>query len=252
MKILYAGTLGGGNSAGYRLGALQRLGHTVVPFETAGYQSGNPLVRKVEFRLSVGPHVDRLNADVLRLAERERPDIFWSDKVLKLRPGTLRKLQAMGIVCVSYMIDNAFGPRQDPGWRLYMQCLPLFDLHVTQRDVSLGHYRERGARAVMKVQTAYEQTVHFPAGAEVTDAVRTREVSFIGTPYDDRAETLARLSEAGVPVVISGNPRAWGRALTPAVYAEGVSGGGAVRAGIPGGYLARQDQPKLPDAVEPG
>jgi spore maturation protein CgeB len=112
----------------------------------------------------------------------------------------------MGIATVSYMIDNAFGPRRDPGWRLYMQDIPYFDLHVVQRDSNLADYRQHGARDVIKIQTAYEPTVHFPPPAGWSDAERTREVSFIGTAYDDRPEFLTRLwRECGLRVAVSGS-----------------------------------------------
>ncbi len=191
----------------------------VVPLPFAGYESANPLLRKLLFRLTAGPGVDRFNADILRLAAAEKPDLFWADKLLWLRPQTLRRLRAMGIATVSYMIDNPFGPRRDPGWRLYMQCIPCFDLHVTQRDQNLADYRQRGARDVLKIQTAYEPTLHFPPPAHWSDADRTRAISFIGTPYDDRAAILTRLArEAGLDVRISGNPRQWRRALDPAAF----------------------------------
>lgn len=220
MKILFAGEQAGGTSSLFRRWALERLGHAVVTIDPHDYVLKNPLLHKVAFRLAAGPHAERLNRDILRLAEAERPDIFWAEKILLLQPKTLKKLQALGITTVSYMIDNAFGPRKDPGWRLYKQDIPFFDLHVTQRDVSIPHYTERGAKNVMKVQTAYEQTIHFPPPAPLSDAERNREVSFIGTPYDDRADTLAKLSDAGLPVIISGNPRQWGRALSPEAYAK--------------------------------
>lgn len=218
MKILYAGEQAAGTSSLYRRWALERLGHEVVTLDPNEYSVRNALLRKVAFRLAAGPHAEKLNRDVLRLAKAERPDIFWADKVLLLQPKTLQALSAMGITTVSYMIDNAFGPRQDPGWRLYMKDIPYFDLHVTQRDVSVAAYRKRGARDAMKVQTAYEPTIHFPSPTPITDKDRNREVSFIGTPYDDRASTLTMLSEAGLPVIISGNPRQWGRALTAQAY----------------------------------
>ena len=220
MKILFAGEQAGGTSSLFRRWALERLGHTVVTIDPHDYVLENPLFQKVAFRLAAGPHAERLNRDILRLAKAERPEIFWAGKILLLQPKTLKKLQAMGITTVSYMIDNAFGPRNDPGWRLYKQDIPFFDLHVTQRDVSIPHYTERGAKNVMKVQTAYEQSIHFPPPVPVPDSERNREVSFIGTPYDDRADTLARLSEAGLPVIISGNPRQWARALSPEAYAK--------------------------------
>ena len=220
MKILYAATLAPGNSAGYRVQALERLGHEVIRFETEGYATANALLRKVEFRLVAGPQVQRLNADLLSVAREQKPDVFWADKVLKLHPATLRAMRALGIASVSYMIDNAFGPRRDPGWRLWHKAIPEFDLHVTQRDVSMRDLTAHGARNVMKVQTAYEQSVHFPPPEPMSDAGRNRAVSFIGTPYDDRAVTLSRLSEAGVDVSINGGPRPWSKALSPAVFAR--------------------------------
>ena len=225
MKILYAAGQAPGSSSLYRRWALEKLGHAVVPFDIHAYLYARPLLHKIAFRLAAGPKTEALNRDLLRLAERERPEVFWADKVLQLQPRTLRALAARGITTVSYMIDNAFGPRRDPGWRLYRKDVPLFDLHITQRDVSVRDLEARGARAVMKVQTAYEQMIHFPPPEPLAEASRDRGVSFIGTPYDNRAEVLTRLGAAGVPVVISGNPRAWQRALSAeafaALYREG-------------------------------
>ena len=107
----------------------------------------------------------------------------------------LTAMRRMGVATVSYMIDNPFGPRRDPGWRLYMKDIPYYDLHVVQRDKNILDYRQRGARDVIKIQTAYEPTIHYPPPAGWSDANRDREVSFIGTPYDDRADTLTKLSD---------------------------------------------------------
>ncbi|QMV18015.1 glycosyltransferase [Granulicella sp. 5B5] len=227
MKILYAGQLSANDSALYRLWALERLGHTVVPLNSYGYQPQSALLRKLVHRAQVGPWVTRLNHDVLAMAERERPDVFWADKMLGLRSQTLVKLRKLGIASVSYMIDNAFGPRRDPGWRLYMQCIPEFDLHVVQRDRNLADYKAWGARDVLKIQTAYEPTIHFPAEGEdyvARDATRSRGVSFIGTAYDDRPEFLTQLWREGLPVVISGDSQ-WHERLEPDVAAALYTGG---------------------------
>jgi spore maturation protein CgeB len=219
VKILYVGQLSPNDSALYRLWALERLGHTVVSIDSLGYVPGSPLLRKVVHRAQVGPWGARLNRDILKAAERERPEVFWADKLLGLTPRTLDKLRAMGVKSVSYMIDNAFGPRRDPGWRLYMKDIPHFDLHVVQRDNNIADYMERGARDVIKIQTAYEPTIHFPVEGRWGDADRAlhgeRGVSFIGTSYDDRPAFLTRLwRERGFPVVISGD-RMWKERLDP-------------------------------------
>jgi spore maturation protein CgeB len=217
MKILYAAGLSPNDSSLYRLWALERLGQHVIPLNAFDYEPRNSLLRKMVFRVAAGPWVDRINRDILRLAEQERPDILWADKLLSMRSGTLDRLRSLGVATVSYMIDNPFGPRRDPGWRLYMKDIPYYDLHVVQRDKNISDYRGRGARDVIKIQTAYEPTIHFPPPLGWSDRDRGRAVSFVGTPYDDRAETLRRLSSE-FPVAISGSRQSWQRALAPEVF----------------------------------
>jgi hypothetical protein len=235
MKILYAAPLSQNDSALYRMQALRRLGHTVVPLNSLDHQPQSELLRKVVHRVQMGPTVERLNRDVLAMAERERPKVFWADKLLGLQPKTLEALRRMGVKSVSYMIDNAFGPRRDAGWRLYLQDIPHFDLHVVQRDVNIADYRSRGARDVIKIQTAYEPTVHFPPEGW-GEAQRDRGVSFIGTSYDDRPEFLTQLwRECGFPVVISGD-KMWKTRLeavaAAALYTGGELYGAAYREAI--------------------
>lgn len=236
LRILYASGLSPNDSSQYRLWALERLGHQVVPLNAYAYEPENALVRKVLHRLQAGPWVERLNRDVLQMAERERPDVFWADKLLQLKPATLDRLRGMGVRTVSYMIDNAFGPRQDPGWRLYMRCIPHFDLHATQRDSNVLDYRARGARDVIKIQTAYEPTIHYPPDAAWGDTNRDRGVSFVGTPYDRRADDLTQLWREGAPVVISGADWLWRARLAPdafaALFREGELYGQAYREAI--------------------
>ncbi len=213
MKILYAGTLTANDTALYRTWALQRLGHTVVPLDVSSYQLRSPLLHKIAFRLVMGPHIQRLNHDLLALAEREGVSALIADKLLELQPRTLHRLRRRGVVTASYMIDNAFGPRRDPGWRLYMRNLRNFDLHITQREVSVRDLRQRGARDVLKLQTAYEPSLQFPPPEGWSDHDRDRQVSFIGTPYDQRAAFLTRLvHEAGVALSLNGGPM-WPEAL---------------------------------------
>lgn len=236
MKILYVSDLAEYDSAWYRALALRREGHEVTTVNVLEYGQKQPLLRKLEFRLAAGPEVRRLNSDILRLARQEQPDVLWADKVLWMEIATLRELRTMGVVTVSYMIDNFFGPRRDPGWRLYAKAIPHYELHCTQRDCNLQDYRNAGAQDVIKVQTAFEPTVHFPAAPPYTDAQRDRGVSFIGTPYDQRAATLTRLHGDGLPVAISGGARHWTQALNAQalrdLYREGELTGSRYREAI--------------------
>src|SRR5580658_6647987 len=106
MKILYATGLSPNESSLYRLWALERLGHQVIPFNTFDYLPRNPLISKVTHRLSAGPSVTQLNRDLLRVAATEKPDLLWTDKLLSMRSNTIDRIREQGIITVSYMIDN--------------------------------------------------------------------------------------------------------------------------------------------------
>ncbi len=54
MKILYAAQLSPNDSALYRMWALERLGHTVVPLNSYDYQPQSELLRKIVHRAADG------------------------------------------------------------------------------------------------------------------------------------------------------------------------------------------------------
>jgi spore maturation protein CgeB len=220
LRVLYLSSLTPDYYGEYRLRALRRLPlGAVASLDTNSFASGSRLMNKLQFRLQSGPGVWRLNRAVLQAVEREQANVLFCDKVLSLWPATLRKLRKSGVVTVDFVIDNPFGPRRDPGWRLYRRTIPEFDLTGVQRDVSLGDYQRAGARGTVRIRTSYEPSVHYPPDSGWSDAGRGRNVSFIGTPYDDRGDFFARLWRAGVPVDVSGSRPHWQAALPGDAFA---------------------------------
>jgi len=221
LRLLYVSGLTPEYYGEYRLRALRRLGleHVAALDLYQGDYGAPGMMGKLQHRLQIGPGVLRFNRDLLSAARRERVHVALFDKALPLEPRTLRKLRAMGVLCVDFVIDNPFGPRRDPGWRLYLRTIPEFDLTGVQRDISIGDYRRAGAREVVRIRTSYEPTVHYPPPMPLRDAERDRSVSFIGTPYDKRGEFLARLWRAGVPLDISGSRPHWQAALPADAFA---------------------------------
>jgi spore maturation protein CgeB len=220
LRVLYLSGLTPGYYGEYRLRALRRLPlGAVSSLDTNSFVSTSGLMNKLQFRLQAGPGVGRLNRAVLEAVDREAANILLCDKVLSLQPATLRDLRQRGVITVDFVIDNPFGPRRDPGWRLYRSTIPHFDFIGVQRDVSLEDYRRAGAREVRRIRTSFEPSVHFPTAPGWNDANRDRKVSFIGTPYDDRGDFLTRLWRAGVSVDISGSRPHWQAALPADAFA---------------------------------
>jgi hypothetical protein len=219
LRVLFITSLAPNQFGVYRLGALRRIGlEHVTAFDRDNY-SAPGIFGKVQFRLQVGPQVSRFNRDLLAVAQRERVQIAILDKALQLRPETLRRLRQSGVFCIDFVIDDPLGPRNDPGWRLYRRTVPGFDLTGVQRDVNLEEYRKAGAPEVVRIQTSFERTVHYPPDAGWSDERRDRRVSFIGTPYDNRGDFLTRLWRAGAPVDISGSRSHWQAALPADAFA---------------------------------
>jgi len=220
LRVLYLSGLTPEYYGEYRLRALRRLPlGFVASLDTSSFASTSTLMNKLQFRLQAGPAVSRLNRAVLEAVDRAGANVLLCDKVLSLHPSTLRDLRRRGVVTVDFVIDNPFGPRRDPGWRLYRRTIPQFNLTGVQRDVSIGDYRRAGARDVVRIRTSFEPSVHFPPVSTWNDANRDRSVSFIGTPYDKRGNFLTRLWGTGVPVDISGSRPHWQAALPPDAFA---------------------------------
>jgi spore maturation protein CgeB len=213
-RILYVGPLVPHENVLHRFWALERLGQTVFPLDERFFDSGTGrLMEKLRYRLQSGSVVRDYNEAVFSQATGNQVDVVWGDKQVYLRPETLRRLRRHGIASVDFTIDNPFGPRNDPGWRTYKRSIGEYDLHVLQRDSSLADFMRAGARHVMKCQTTFERAAHFPPPAGWSDKDRDREVSFVGSPYDQRVEFFTRLRrEFEIPLTVSGMRR-WAEKL---------------------------------------
>src|SRR5665213_4216187 len=81
LRILYIAPMNYGWYGLYRQRSLERLGHTVFPIDIMQYEAqGNPIFARVRYRLQIGPTVERMNDDVLLLAQEHRVDAVWFDK----------------------------------------------------------------------------------------------------------------------------------------------------------------------------
>lgn len=218
LRVLFVSGLDANYYGAFRLATLRRLGLASITALDQQQYSGRGWRGKLQFRTQCGGDVARFNRDVLRLAADSKVNIAWFDKPLALWPRTLQALHQMGVLTIDYVNDNPFGSRNDPGWRLYKKTQSHFDLHVVPRASSVTDYQQRGARNVLHIAFSYEPSVHFPPAPAWSDQNRTRDVSFIGTPYDDRADFLARLAGLHLPLTISGSQPHWRAALPANIF----------------------------------
>jgi len=211
VRILYVGSIGPRNTGSFRIAALKRLGHNVRGLDLNPYLSeGGPLRSRIRYRALIGSTVSRYNRDVLAAVADFCPDLVWFEKASFAWRKTIFQIRARGIFTIHQNDDDPFGPRRDPGWRLILEALPEYDLHLLPRRVSLEEYRNAGARDVFWFIPAHESTF-YPPPESWSDVDRTIDVSFIGFPHDKRPRYMRELWERhGIRTLVWGDSR-WGR-----------------------------------------
>ncbi|MGB0720814.1 MAG: CgeB family protein [Gammaproteobacteria bacterium] len=212
MQILYAATLSG--TAAHRAHALTDLGHHVTAFDfTAYYDNGGRISRWITWRSLRGATIGRLNNDLLRMARNGRFDLAWFDKAQWVRPETIDQLHALGIACVHYSSDLPSGIRGEPGWRLFRAAANRYDAVVIPSAGHIPEYEALGVRRHLLMPFGYAPHIHFPPPPQWSDANRPYDVTFIGTPYEDRPRFLLDLARNhGVKVKLFGDR--WERSLS--------------------------------------
>jgi spore maturation protein CgeB len=213
-RILYVGSLDPSGHCHQRLQAFRRRGWRADPFDTDPYVlAGGRISRALRIRLLVGRQVERLNRDLIAATRARQYDWVWFDKVLFARSATVRAVAATGARTVHFNPDNPFGTRRDPGWRLFMAAIPAYDVHVLPRISNFAEYRGMGARHCLLMPFGYDAQSHFPPPAGWSDADRTIDVGFVGTPFDRRKEFFLDLwRRHGIAVSVRGSH--WDRVLS--------------------------------------
>lgn len=223
LRILYVAQYDSGSTSRNRGEALRRLGNTVILFNLSDFQYSLPLLNYLQFRLPLGPFVARVNRTLLAVVEREQPDLIWFDKPIWFTPTTIAEIRRRGIRTVCYNQDNPYGLRRDGCWLQFKRVAPLFDLHCLFRSIDVERYAAMQLPFI-RTQFSYDPAQNFPPPPSWSDASRTREVSYVGSPYEERPAFLrSLLLQHHLPVVISG-PR-WDKFLSPAEQLQWMRGG---------------------------
>jgi spore maturation protein CgeB len=196
MRILYGGPLNLGSTSEHRLRAFRRsVSEDIVEFPFERYlASALPPMRRITERFLVSPAISAINRALLQTVAATRPDCVWLDKPVYFHPKTIERLAASGAKTISYMPDDPFGPRNDAVWRHFTAALPHYWGHVVTREITRREFCDRGAKRVVSVPFAFEPSLHFPPGAVGLSPPRSLDLSFVGSPYDNRAEWIMKLA----------------------------------------------------------
>ena len=211
LAILYIGTRSG--TSLQRARALAGLGHAVVTIPSGyprhwrlpTYLDAIYLLYHAVDRIRPSPDFYATNRRAIRAASRRRFDVVWVDKTLSLAPATLDRLRRLlpDARFVAYSGDDMSNPaHQSPR---YLQSVDRYDLHVTTKSYNVPELLQMGAADVQFVDNAFDPATHRPIALSPRDAKRyAADIGFVGTYEEDRADSMYRLAEAGIPVTVRG------------------------------------------------
>lgn len=205
MNILYVGDLWSGSTALQRLLALRDLGHTLVEVETVSpsrkAESLLPIRAMARFGYSLD--VTDANRQILKHTETTRFDALWIDKGLTISSKTLLTVRGKQPWCkiVAYSPDDMMNVRNQS--RRYLDCVPLYDLHVTTKTYNRDELIAIGARDVFVVWKGFDPHTHRPIMLTPADRERwSADVGFIGGYEAERYQMMRALADSGVQVTI--------------------------------------------------
>jgi spore maturation protein CgeB len=212
-----------GTTSGYRLRSFRRLGQDAIAFDLTQYEPPWKYLKVVTSRAPVGPLIYRINRDLLRAVREHKPDVVFFDRPTQFTKDTVLAIKATGAHTVYFNQDNPFGPRKDHGWHQLYKVFRLFDLHCAIRQTDANRFRQWGLRWV-RIMFSYEPSMHFPPSQNWPDEQKSRYISYIGSPYEERPEFIRILGEGQqLPIVISGSR--WNEVLSPQVSSRYVVSG---------------------------
>jgi spore maturation protein CgeB len=204
LSILYIGRDSG--TSRHRMLALERLGHSVVLVDPEVFLPNSKLSDAWTWRTGALFLEGYLRRQVLASIPRRRFDLAYVDHGELVGPSLAQELKDRFGTVVNYNVDDPYGRRDGPRWRLYLSAVPVYDLIVVVRDCNVEEAYRAGAARVLRVHRSADEILHSPKPLSEADYTKwSSDVAFVGTWMPERGPFLARLAESGVPLSIYGD-----------------------------------------------
>jgi len=211
MNILYVGYRSG--TSYHRAEALDRLGHEVKVFSPR-----RNLVKKILglsrsclnswIRYTGALFLEQQFLRTLRTSPvwNENFDLVHVDDIAIAGRTFVSAIKHRFGHVSCYVIDDPFGDRDGPKWRLFLDAVPEYDLISVVREPNVREAYDHGANDVLRVYRSADEVMHAPIDLTSEEEEEWRsEVAFIGTWFPERGPFMERLIERGIPLTIRGD-----------------------------------------------
>lgn len=221
MRLIYHGPLYPGSTSLQRLEAFG----SVPGVEAIGSDSGDrfdvswSLYRRVRWKLRWPVDANGEGDKLVALARSTRPDAVVVNSSRILTGAVLARLRAAGVRCLAYYTPDDIIGAHNLSWPLRL-TFPLWDVFFTTKTFNVPELAARGVRQPYLIGKAYDPALHRPMSPqEVGTDFERFDLVFVGAYEAERGNSINRLAEAGLSVVVyGGNLSGWSPAkVHPAI-----------------------------------
>lgn len=171
------------------------------------------------------PDTKHVNITIRNYVTEKLYDIIWIDKGLTITKSTMRFIKACqpNALIVSFSPDNMMArPWQS---QQYLECIPLYDYHVTTKPYIINDFYKKGAKKVVLVNKTFQPDFHYPRLLNDSDFKNlSADVGFVGSWEKERCESILYLADNGVHVKVFGSGK-WKNYRTYSKYLEIIPNG---------------------------
>lgn len=175
--------------------ALTRLGFDAIVFDYQKYLArldGNMLLKKASAimdNILFHRRCSDINRQLTRIINDFRPQLIIIVKGLHILPDSLKKINRIGIPCVSWHVDEPFNPRDITPYS--DENFTLYDIHFSSRPHLFEEYRKKRARRVEYLEFCFDSTIFYPINSMQNNKY---ELSFVGTWSKNREQWIKAIS----------------------------------------------------------
>ena len=216
-KILYVGDHFKGSNASHRVDIFKKYFKSVDIVNYIKFTKKlNSFNKFFFFRFPYGKVLENINNNILNICQKKNIDIIWFEKPIFIKRETLFTLKRKKVFTIDYTVDNAFGPRKHPVWRLYKKNISLFDVNLVPRKKSIKDYKKRYCKRIDYFPLCYYKNLH---KSKSNNFKKNVDVSFVGTPYNDRAKVIEDLYlNYNIITNVNGNRDQWKNKISKKVF----------------------------------
>jgi spore maturation protein CgeB len=201
-KVAILGAFGGTHIGASFLRGTVDLGIETVKLDDRDADCGNRFLRALLWRFADRRplHLNRFSAEVIARCAEAMPDVLIATGMAPLTGAALRRLRAIGIVCVNYSTDDPWNPVLRASWHL--RVLPEYDVVFTTRRANIESFAEIGCGEVHYLPFGYDEWL-FCRRARALDGPAP-DVLFVGGADRDRVTFMSNFLRTGPRVTLVG------------------------------------------------